>query len=54
MSKSLQNVHAFGPAIILIRIYRTSELAMKMFVTVLFIIVKVRNNLMFNSKGLVK
>lgn len=47
--KHLQNVHASDPGI-----YRTSELAIQIFISVLFIIVKVGNNLLFNSKGLVK
>ena len=47
---SLQNAHAFDTAVMMPGNYRTLELAMKMFITELFIIEKGENNLITSNK----
>lgn len=54
LNNGFQNINGFDLAITFREIYRTSELPVKMLSTMLYIIIKVQNNIISDKRGLVK
>lgn len=54
LDNGFQNSNGFDLAITFPKIYRTSELPIKMLSIMLYIIIKVQNNIISDKRGLVK